>query len=92
MAETTTDSPAAVDRGSRIAQAPPPDDRDCRSQDSDRPDGPAILEETASYLRDFNRLEAVTGTPKELCAAMLQIYPRRVNPGSLWVGAKKAKA
>jgi glyoxylase-like metal-dependent hydrolase (beta-lactamase superfamily II) len=58
----------------------------------DRPDDPTILDETASYLRDFNRLEAQTGTPEELYAAMLEIYPRRVNPGSLWAGAKKAKA
>ena len=47
---------------------------------------------TAAYLRDFNRLEAQTGSPEELYAAMLEIYPRRVNPGSLWGGAKKAKA
>jgi glyoxylase-like metal-dependent hydrolase (beta-lactamase superfamily II) len=58
----------------------------------DRPDDPAILDETASYLRDFNRLEAQTATPEELYDAMLEIYPRRVNPGSLWGGAKTAKA
>lgn len=58
----------------------------------DRPDDPAILEETASYLRDFDRLATQTGTAEELYAAMLEIYPRRVNPGALWAGAKKAKS
>jgi glyoxylase-like metal-dependent hydrolase (beta-lactamase superfamily II) len=58
----------------------------------DRPDDPAILDETASYLRDFNRLETQTGTAEELYAAMLEIYPRRVNPGALWAGAKEAKS
>jgi glyoxylase-like metal-dependent hydrolase (beta-lactamase superfamily II) len=56
----------------------------------DRPDDPAILSETAAYLRDFNRLAATSGTPEELYAGMLELYPRRANPGSLWGGAKHA--
>jgi len=58
----------------------------------DRPDNPEILSETAAYLRDFNRLDAETTTPEELYAAMLELYPRRANPGSLWGGAKQAKS
>jgi glyoxylase-like metal-dependent hydrolase (beta-lactamase superfamily II) len=58
----------------------------------DRPDEPAILSETAAYLRDFNRLAATTSTPEELYAEMLELYPRRANPGSLWGGAKQAKS
>ena len=50
----------------------------------DRPDDPAILFETASYLRDFNRIAASSSTPEELYAGMLELYPRRANPGSLW--------
>jgi phosphoribosyl 1,2-cyclic phosphodiesterase len=57
----------------------------------DRADDPVILAETAAYLRDFNSLGARTGTARELYAAMLERYPRRANPGSLWGGAKKAK-
>ena len=57
----------------------------------DRPDRPAILTETATYLRDFNALDEQTMTAEELYAAMLSRYPRRVNPGSLWGAAKKAK-
>jgi hypothetical protein len=56
----------------------------------DSPDNPAILSETAAYLRDFNRLAAACSTPDELYAGMLELYPRRANPGSLWSGAKQA--
>jgi hypothetical protein len=58
----------------------------------DRPDDPAILPETAAYLRDFNRLAAASSTPEELYVGMLELYPRRANPGSLWGGAKHAKS
>ena len=40
---------------------------------------------------DINRLNAKTSTARELYDAMLQIYPDRANPGSLWGGANKAK-
>jgi glyoxylase-like metal-dependent hydrolase (beta-lactamase superfamily II) len=54
-------------------------------------DDPRIIEETRQYLRDFNRLNATTSTARELYDAMLEIYPDRANPGSLWGGANKAK-
>jgi hypothetical protein len=31
-------------------------------------------------------------TPEDLYGAMLELYPRRSNPGSLWGGAKHAKS
>ena len=54
-------------------------------------DDPRIIAETRQYLRDFNRLNAVTTTARELYDAMLEIYPDRVNPGSLWGAANAAK-
>jgi glyoxylase-like metal-dependent hydrolase (beta-lactamase superfamily II) len=54
-------------------------------------DDPRIIGETQQYLRDFNRLNATTSTARELYDAMLEIYPGRANPGSLWGGANKAK-
>jgi len=54
-------------------------------------DNPRIIAETRQYLRDFNRLNTVTKTARELYDAMLEIYPDRVNPGSLWGGAKAAR-
>ena len=58
----------------------------------DRPDDPAILSETAAYLRDFNRIAAASSSAEELYARMLDLYPRRANPGALWGGAKQANS
>jgi glyoxylase-like metal-dependent hydrolase (beta-lactamase superfamily II) len=55
-------------------------------------DNPRIIAETRQYLRDFNRLNTATKTARELYDAMLEFYPDRVNPGSLWGGANAAKA
>jgi hypothetical protein len=52
----------------------------------DLPYGPQDLQ----YLRDFNRLAATARTAEELYGGMLELYPRRANPGSLWGGAKAA--
>jgi glyoxylase-like metal-dependent hydrolase (beta-lactamase superfamily II) len=57
----------------------------------DNDDDPRIIAETRQYLRDFNRLNAATTTTRELYDAMLQIYPDRVNPGSLWGAANIAR-
>jgi glyoxylase-like metal-dependent hydrolase (beta-lactamase superfamily II) len=54
-------------------------------------DDPRIIAETRQYLRDFNRLNTATTTARELYDAMLEIYPDRVNPGSLWSAANTAK-
>ena len=54
-------------------------------------DNPRIIAETRQYLRDFNRLNTATTTARELYNAMLEIYPDRVNPGSLWGAANAAK-
>jgi len=54
-------------------------------------DDPRIIAETRQYLRDFNRLDEATVTARQLYDAMLELYPDRANPGSLWGGAKAAK-
>ena len=54
-------------------------------------DDPRVIGETRQYLRDFNHLNAATTTARELYDAMLEIYPARVNPGSLWGAARTAK-
>lgn len=54
-------------------------------------DDPRIIGETRQYLRDFNRLDETTSTARELYDAMLEIYPNRANPGSLWGAANTAK-
>jgi glyoxylase-like metal-dependent hydrolase (beta-lactamase superfamily II) len=54
-------------------------------------DDPRIIAETRQYLRDFDRLNAATTNARELYYAMLEVYPDRVNPGSLWGAANAAK-
>jgi glyoxylase-like metal-dependent hydrolase (beta-lactamase superfamily II) len=54
-------------------------------------DDPCIVAETRQYLRDFNRLNTTTTTARQLYDAMLEVYPDRVNPGSLWGAANTAK-
>jgi glyoxylase-like metal-dependent hydrolase (beta-lactamase superfamily II) len=58
----------------------------------DSADDPRNIELTRQYLRDFNRLNETTSTPRELYDAMLALHPDRANPGSLWGGARAAKA
>jgi glyoxylase-like metal-dependent hydrolase (beta-lactamase superfamily II) len=54
-------------------------------------DDPRIIGETRQYLRDFDRLNEATANAGELYDAMLELYPDRVNPGSLWGAANTAK-
>ena len=54
-------------------------------------DDPRIIGETRQYLREFNRLNAATADARQLYDAMLELYPDRVNPGSLWGAANTAK-
>lgn len=54
-------------------------------------DDPRIIGETRQYLRDFDRLNTATAEARQLYDAMLELYPERVNPGSLWGAANTAK-
>jgi glyoxylase-like metal-dependent hydrolase (beta-lactamase superfamily II) len=54
-------------------------------------DSPRIIGESRQYIRDFDRLAPMTATARELYDEMLQLYPDRANPGSLWGAARAAK-
>ena len=55
-------------------------------------DSPRIIEETRTYIRDFDRLAATTKNAQELYEKMLELYPTRVNPGwALWSSARAVK-
>jgi glyoxylase-like metal-dependent hydrolase (beta-lactamase superfamily II) len=58
----------------------------------DRDDHPRNIAETRKYLRDFIRIDQTTDTPRALFDAMIELYPDRANPGSLWGGANAAKS
>lgn len=53
----------------------------------EHPDSPAAMAATVAYLRDFDELAAGATDAGELFGAMLQRYPRRINPGILWMSA-----
>ena len=55
-------------------------------------DSPSNVDETRTYLRDFMRLDEQTTSARELYDRMLELYPDRANPGSLWGAAAAAKA
>jgi hypothetical protein len=55
-------------------------------------DSPRNVEATRQYIRDFIRLNDATKTARELYDKMLELYPVRANPGSLWSSAAAAKA
>jgi DNA-binding helix-hairpin-helix protein with protein kinase domain len=54
-------------------------------------DSPRIIEETRQYIRDFERLVESTTTARDLYDRMLELYPDRANPGSLWGSAHVVK-
>jgi hypothetical protein len=58
---------------------------------AEKDDGPRIIEETRQYIRDFDRLAGMTRNARELYDKMLELYPNRANPGSLWVAARAGK-
>src|SRR5262249_8692662 len=56
-----------------------------------RADDPKIIEETRTYIRDFDRIAKNTSTADELYGQMLSLHPDRVNPGALWSSARALK-
>ena len=92
MAETSEDSRlqwiAALDR----LEALKPRAVVAGHKDPAHADSPHHIAATRHYIRDFNRLNHETTTPRELYDQMLSLYPNLVNPGSLWGSAKAAKA
>lgn len=54
-------------------------------------DSPRIIEQTRQYIRDFDKIAAITTTALELYNTMIKLYPDRVNPGALWRSAQAVK-
>jgi glyoxylase-like metal-dependent hydrolase (beta-lactamase superfamily II) len=54
-------------------------------------DDPRNIEETKTYIRDFDRLRASTDEPEELYKKMMELHPDRVNPDALWLSVQGAK-
>jgi glyoxylase-like metal-dependent hydrolase (beta-lactamase superfamily II) len=58
---------------------------------AEKDDSPRIIEKTRQYIRDFERLVESTTTARDLYDGMLELYPDRANPGSLWGSAHVVK-
>ena len=57
-------------------------------KDKNRPDDPAILDETRQYLQDAIRLLDEKPTARDFYDQMTGLYPGRLNPGVVWLGAQ----
>jgi hypothetical protein len=57
-------------------------------KDKNRPDAPAILDETRQYLQDAIRLLDDKPTARDFYDQMTGLYPGRLNPGVVWLGAQ----
>ena len=56
-------------------------------KNKNRPDDPAILDETRRYLTDVIRLLDDKPTAREFFDQMIALYPDRLNPSPVWYGA-----
>ena len=56
-------------------------------KNKNRPDDPAILDETRQYLQDAVRLLDDKPTAREFYDQMIALYPDRLNPSPVWYGA-----
>jgi glyoxylase-like metal-dependent hydrolase (beta-lactamase superfamily II) len=59
--------------------------------DPDSSFGPDAIRETRTYLEDFNRTVEESQTADDIYSRMMELYPARLNPGSLWAGAACSK-
>jgi glyoxylase-like metal-dependent hydrolase (beta-lactamase superfamily II) len=57
-------------------------------KNKNRPDDPAILDETRQYLQDVIRLLDDKPAAREFYDQMTGLYPDRLNPGVVWLGAR----
>jgi hypothetical protein len=80
-----------VDLGARHHREAQPTCCDRRTQATWNDDSPKIIEETRQYIRDFDRVAETTTTARGLYDKMLELYPDRANPGSLWLSARAVK-
>jgi hypothetical protein len=57
-------------------------------KNKNRPDDPAVLDETRRYLQDVIRLLDGKPTAREFYDQLTGLYPEWLNPGVVWLGAR----
>jgi hypothetical protein len=55
-------------------------------------DGPGIIGDTRTYIREFERLAMQTTTARELYDEMLKLYPDWINRGALWSSVRAIRS
>jgi glyoxylase-like metal-dependent hydrolase (beta-lactamase superfamily II) len=58
-------------------------------KNKNRPNDPAIVHETRQYLQDVIRLLEGKPAAREFYDQMTGLYPDRLNPGVVWLGARE---
>jgi len=58
-------------------------------KDATRDDSPANITETRRYLDDAARLLAARPSRTGFYSRMLELYPQRVNPYTVWLSASR---
>lgn len=59
--------------------------------DPDSSFGFEAIGETKAYFEAFNRAAEESAAAEEIYGRMMELYPKRLNPGSLWAGAVLVK-
>jgi len=59
--------------------------------DPDSSFGAEAIGETKGYFEAFERVSGESATAEEVYERMMELYPGRLNPGSLWAGAVLVK-
>jgi glyoxylase-like metal-dependent hydrolase (beta-lactamase superfamily II) len=91
LGETTRESRTDWIAALRTLKSLQPADVVAGHKDPARDDDARNIEESIQYLSDFDDAELGSTTAIDLYRTMLKLYPRRLNPGSLWGAAKLVK-
>jgi len=91
LAETTRETRAEWIAALQTAKSLGPAHVVAGHKHPDRDDDPSNIDESIQYLVDFDEAEVGSVTALDLYEGMLELHPRRANPGALWGAAKLAK-
>ncbi|MFI5611579.1 MBL fold metallo-hydrolase [Amycolatopsis sp. NPDC051903] len=87
LAETPGGGLEAWHRALDVVEALRPENVVAGHKDPARPDSPADLDETRGYLDHAAALLATRPTRSEFYSRMLEQYPERINPYTVWLSA-----
>ena len=89
LAETPDGGLAGWHRALDVVESLHPANVVAGHKDGTRDDAPAAIAQTREYLDDADRLLAAGPTREEFFFRMLERYPERVNPYTVWLSARR---